>query len=114
MSNGALQEMFKIVQILFINYIKFVPYILARLSAGLNVYESAKSSALLDLDWCFFYGFTGIINRRFLTNQITRTISVILSNNDDDGSEKVAIKIEFPSFQTFSHLFSPLQFVKCR
>ena len=26
----------------------------------------------------FFYGFTGIINHRFLTNQITRTISVIL------------------------------------
>ena len=25
-----------------------------------------------------FYGFTGIINNRFLTNQITRTISVIL------------------------------------
>ena len=23
----------------------------------------------------FFYGFTGIINHRFLTNQITRTIS---------------------------------------
>ena len=27
---------------------------------------------------CLFYGFTGIINHRFLTNQITRTISVIL------------------------------------
>ena len=26
----------------------------------------------------FFYGFTGIINHRFLTNQIARTISVIL------------------------------------
>ena len=26
----------------------------------------------------FFYGFTSIINHRFLTNQITRTISVIL------------------------------------
>ena len=26
----------------------------------------------------FFYGFTGIINHRFLTNQISRTISVIL------------------------------------
>ena len=25
-----------------------------------------------------FYGFTGKINHRFLTNQITRTISVIL------------------------------------
>ena len=25
-----------------------------------------------------FYGFTGIINHRFLTDQITRTISVIL------------------------------------
>ena len=25
----------------------------------------------------FFYGFTGLINHRFLTNQITRTISVI-------------------------------------
>ena len=53
MPSGALQEMFKTLQILFINYIKFVPYILARLSAGLNVYESAKSSALLDLDWCY-------------------------------------------------------------
>ena len=26
----------------------------------------------------FFYGFSGIINHRFLTNQIARTISVIL------------------------------------
>ena len=26
----------------------------------------------------FFYGFTGIINHRFLTNEITSTISVIL------------------------------------
>ena len=53
MPNGALQEMFKTLQILFINYIKFVPYILARPSAGFNFYESAKSSALLDLDWCY-------------------------------------------------------------
>ena len=63
----ALYKNVAILQILFINYIKFVPYILARPSAGLNVFESAKSSALLDL----------------LGN---------LSNDDDDGGENVAKK----------------------
>ena len=43
MPNGALQEMFKTLQILFINYIKFVPYILARPSAGLNVFGKVLS-----------------------------------------------------------------------
>ena len=93
MPNGALQEMFKTLQILFINYIKFVPYILARPSAGLNVFEKCE---IFSIAWSWLV---------LLGN---------LSNNDDDGSENVAIKNEFASFQTFSYLFSPLQFVKCR
>ena len=37
-----------------------------------------------------------------------------LSNDDDDGSENVAKKIEFVFFQTYSRLFGPAQYVKCR
>ena len=37
-----------------------------------------------------------------------------LSSHDEDGSENVAKKNEFASFQTSSRLFGPAQFVKCR
>ena len=37
-----------------------------------------------------------------------------LGNDDDDGSENVAKKNKFASFQTLPRLFEPAQFVKCR
>ena len=37
-----------------------------------------------------------------------------LSNDGDDGSEKLTKKNEFASFQTFSRIFGTVQFVKCR
>ena len=61
----------------------------------------------------FFYGFTGIINHRFLTNQITRTISVILFKACSEriidflSAHKIVIKINF------GRHFTSLQRVLC-
>ena len=40
--------------------------------------------------------------------------SANVGNDDDDGSENVAKKNQFASFQTLSRLFEAAKFVKCR
>ena len=37
-----------------------------------------------------------------------------LSKDDDDGGEDVGYKNEFALFQSWSRLFGPAQYVKCR
>ena len=42
----------------------------------------------------FFYGFTGIINHRFLTNQITRTILVIFAAGHQPAADHILERFE--------------------
>ena len=37
-----------------------------------------------------------------------------LSKDDDDGNENVGEKNDFAFFQTYTRLFGPSQYVKCR
>ena len=51
---------------------------------------------------------------RYLHHSLMNYFISYISNDDDDGSEKVAKKNYFAFFQTLSRLFGPTQYVKCR
>ena len=47
------------------------------------------------------------------TDLLLLILGSLMSNDDDNGSENIAKKNEFASFQILSRLFGTVQFVRC-